>query len=144
MNRRDEKRFRRRWVAGLFARAAVICVFATTAIDASGETETYAPYSARVIYELLRASMHGDSVELRRLLESADPTLVNWRFPSTGETPVFLASVSGHADAVIYLLSKGASPNAYTPAGDGPLLLSSDLGHDAHLVDSMMFDIFGQ
>jgi ankyrin repeat protein len=60
-------------------------------------------------------------------LVSATPDQVNFRgkigLHSVVETPLHAASLYGHDDAVIFLLLKGADPNARASAGQTPLHL---------------------
>jgi ankyrin repeat protein len=77
-------------------------------------------------WDVIAASASGDMVTLRRLLERA-PQLAKvgyWYTP-----PLHFAVREGHIEAVIALLEAGADPSAVGFAGDDPITVARDRGH---------------
>jgi ankyrin repeat protein len=85
-----------------------------------------ATYPTKVYQPIHEASLAGDVTKLTGLLQ-ADPSLVNLRGWG-GDTPLHLAAIHDHPNAVQLLLEKGAVVDARDDQGVTPLHLAAQFG----------------
>ena len=78
---------------------------------------------------LQRACRSGDTVLLRKTLDSSKGDIVNTLDPKLGWSPLFRAAICGHVDAARMLLTSGADPNLRNKAGEVPLHPAADSGN---------------
>jgi uncharacterized protein len=85
-----------------------------------------APPAAPLAARMREAAARGDTAKLRVLM-GENASAVDAR-DSQGRTPLMLATMNRHRDAVAWLLANGADPNAVDSSGRTPLQVARELG----------------
>lgn len=78
---------------------------------------------------LLKCVYTGDQIQIKKIIESGVPDIINYQEPKDGETALTVAAAANNDDMVKFLLEVGASPDACDSRGRTPVMRGAEYGH---------------